>query len=197
MSTKRKTLSLSRTDERGRYRCYKCSVYKEATEFYRDASKAEGLSGYCKDCSKSTVKKNQAKLTVDEKRARYAAQKKKKKDRERSAAYYAEHKEEHKARVKAWQLANPEKHAALQKAGGAKRRARIEYLKKSGKWDDSITLAEVFRRDGELCAICKRLVTRDQASIDHINPIKLGGSHTWDNVQLTHLKCNQEKSAHA
>lgn len=192
----RSTLSLNRQDKRGRYRCYKCSVYKDATEFYRDASKPEGLSGYCKDCSKSNAKKHQRSLTVDEKRARYAASQKKKKDRERAAKYYQEHKEEHKARVKQWKEDNPERAAKLAKRSSAARSNREEYLKKTGDWDDSITLSELYRRDGMLCAICKRMVPRNEASIDHRHPIKRGGKHTWDNVQLTHLKCNQEKSSH-
>jgi 5-methylcytosine-specific restriction endonuclease McrA len=30
-------------------------------------------------------------------------------------------------------------------------------------------------------------------SLDHIVPVSLGGTHTWANVQLAHLRCNVSK----
>ena len=34
-------------------------------------------------------------------------------------------------------------------------------------------------------------------SVDHIVPAALGGTDTWDNVQLAHRACNSKKSAHS
>jgi len=61
--------------------------------------------------------------------------------------------------------------------------------------DDSITLVEVFRQSRGRCGICNEWVQPKQASIDHVFPLTLGGTHTWDNVQLTHLICNLRKGA--
>lgn len=61
----------------------------------------------------------------------------------------------------------------------------------------------VFRRDKWRCQLCgvrtpRRLrgTTHDRApELDHIVPLALGGTHTWDNVQCVCRKCNREKSA--
>ena len=55
----------------------------------------------------------------------------------------------------------------------------------------------------EYCAICGRLVDKSlkfphplSASVDHITPIALGGHPSaYENLQLTHLICNQSKGA--
>lgn len=59
--------------------------------------------------------------------------------------------------------------------------------------DDSIDLAGVFKRDRGICGICRRWVQPRYASMDHIKPIIRGGTHTWENIQLTHIKCNLRK----
>lgn len=58
----------------------------------------------------------------------------------------------------------------------------------------------VYKRDGWVCGICGEPVNKDleypdpeSASLDHIIPLAAGGTHTWDNVQLAHLRCNVEK----
>ncbi len=61
--------------------------------------------------------------------------------------------------------------------------------------DDSIKLVEVFRRARGMCGLCKKWVAPGKASMDHIKPLSKHGTHTWDNVQLTHLKCNLIKGA--
>ena len=59
--------------------------------------------------------------------------------------------------------------------------------------DTTVTLTGIFIRDRGICQICKTKVTARQASMDHIKPIIKHGNHTWDNIQLTHLKCNLKK----
>lgn len=58
-----------------------------------------------------------------------------------------------------------------------------------------ITLAKVFKRDAGICQLCKKWVQPRYASMDHKFPLSKGGTHTWDNIQLTHLKCNLRKGA--
>ena len=61
---------------------------------------------------------------------------------------------------------------------------------------------EVFERDGWVCQLCEKPV--DQLlehpdpmckSLDHKTPISLGGDHSRENTQLTHLRCNIRKGA--
>lgn len=58
----------------------------------------------------------------------------------------------------------------------------------------------LYKRDSWVCGICGKPVNKDlkypdpeSASLDHIIPLAAGGTHTWDNVQLAHLRCNVEK----
>lgn len=61
---------------------------------------------------------------------------------------------------------------------------------------------ELARRDGAVCGICaepvdmtlKRSESNMCASVDHIIPRALGGTHDPSNLQLAHLYCNQVKS---
>ena len=57
-----------------------------------------------------------------------------------------------------------------------------------------ITTLELYQKDSAICGICSQRVEISNASIDHIIPVSKGGTHTWDNVQLAHYKCNIIKS---
>lgn len=59
--------------------------------------------------------------------------------------------------------------------------------------DITITLVKVFKRDAGHCALCKKWVQPRHASMDHAFPLGKGGTHTWDNIQLSHLICNLRK----
>ncbi len=59
--------------------------------------------------------------------------------------------------------------------------------------DETITLNKIFQRDEGMCGICKKWVQPRLASMDHVQPLSKYGTHTWDNIQLTHLKCNLQK----
>ena len=58
---------------------------------------------------------------------------------------------------------------------------------------DCISLEEIAERDNNKCGICGRYVPIKERSLDHIIPIALGGSHTFENVQLAHLSCNKSR----
>lgn len=77
---------------------------------------------------------------------------------------------------------------------------RRERLKRNGYVDYSIALGKLIKRDKGICKICGGFVDQsvysnhdNYPSIDHIIPVSKGGTHTWDNVQLAHRKCNREK----
>lgn len=85
------------------------------------------------------------------------------------------------------------------------RRKRIvcsrKHLQRRGlRQQPTISIAEIYSRDGGKCGLCKRKVSllpktpyRLSATIDHIVPISQGGSHTRQNVQLAHFGCNSAK----
>ena len=87
--------------------------------------------------------------------------------------------------------------------------SKDERLKDAVAYDKAVNLHTLIKRDNNVCQICggecdlyDYEVTSSGAmmcgdtypTIDHIKPCALGGSHTWDNVQLACLKCNREKS---
>lgn len=57
----------------------------------------------------------------------------------------------------------------------------------------AICRRDVWLRDGRCCRLCKKPVRLKRMHLDHIVPIALGGTHTYDNVQATHQFCNQSK----
>lgn len=86
-----------------------------------------------------------------------------------------------------------------------KRRRGIIYSKEH----DNVTLDKLFKRDKGICYLCgtqcdyndfkkidNYIVTGDMyPSIEHIKPVSLGGTDTWNNVKLAHRSCNSMKGA--
>lgn len=67
---------------------------------------------------------------------------------------------------------------------------------------DAIAIDKLGERDGWVCGLCARPVDQTvrypdllSPSIDHITPLARGGTHTWDNVQIAHYRCNVSKKA--
>lgn len=70
-------------------------------------------------------------------------------------------------------------------------------LKENGPIDYDISIPKLIERDGLDCYLCGDQVNTethynndDYPNIDHVYPVSKGGTHTWDNVKLTHRKCN-------
>lgn len=68
--------------------------------------------------------------------------------------------------------------------------------------DPGITVAKLRDRDGDFCRACGFKIDFDAPQyddlapeIDHIVPLAREGTHTWDNVQLLHGRCNRAKGA--
>jgi 5-methylcytosine-specific restriction endonuclease McrA len=67
---------------------------------------------------------------------------------------------------------------------------------------ENIYQCDLYERDEGICALCGEWVDPsllwpdlESQSLDHIEPLVRGGTHTWDNVQLAHLGCNIKKNA--
>lgn len=81
------------------------------------------------------------------------------------------------------------------------KRARYR-TKKNGNTIEEVSFKYICERDNWKCQICGKGVSKTKKyphplspSLDHIKPISLNGSHSHDNTQLAHLRCNLSKGA--
>lgn len=82
------------------------------------------------------------------------------------------------------------------KHGKYKRKAMI-----LGAYVAPVSATMIYQRDHGICQLCGRKVRVNAkwpnmmcASLDHIIPLSMGGSHEPKNVQLAHFLCNMRKS---
>lgn len=106
-------------------------------------------------------------------------------ERDKRLAYFRAYRERNKDRIatqaRAWHKAHPQSRLN----GNHRRRARV-----AGVYAESVYMPELYERDKGICGLCGLDVSLNQASIDHIIPISIGGPHTMENVQLAHRLCN-------
>jgi len=53
--------------------------------------------------------------------------------------------------------------------------------------------AAIYIRDGGICHICKKNVSRKRFTLDHLIPRIAGGPDVEPNVAIAHPRCNQER----
>ncbi len=63
------------------------------------------------------------------------------------------------------------------------------------EYDPKVKLVEVYKRSRGICGVCKKWVKPKHASMDHALALINGGTHTYNNLQITHLVCNLRKGA--
>ena len=107
------------------------------------------------------------------------------------AAWYAEH--DRSASKAAWHAANMDKACTYR----MNRRA----LKRNATMGP-IDVGQVFANYGGICYLCGLVIDISlkypdpmSKSVDHIEPLARGGSHTMRNLAPTHLHCNLAKGA--
>lgn len=89
-----------------------------------------------------------------------------------------------------------------------KQDVKRDHRKRWRKHDKGITLDALYARDHGICYLCGGtcdysdmsindgvfIAGDNYPSIDHVQPLAKGGTHTWDNVKLAHRICNSIKS---
>jgi len=80
-------------------------------------------------------------------------------------------------------------------------RNRLRSARKKTHECDDIKFYIIAERDKGKCGICGLAVDFSKTkphplspSLDHCVPISHNGTHTYDNIQLSHLYCNRKKS---
>ncbi len=109
--------------------------------------------------------------------------------RESARIYAAANAEAARVRAAAWRLANPER---------AAHNDRIKRARKRGA-GGSHTLKEItglLRKQNYRCVYCRASIRKKKnRHVDHIMPLKLGGSNDITNIQLLCPTCNMSKKA--
>jgi len=123
----------------------------------------------------------------------------------RSREWYQENKDKITFRTRKWRESNREKMAELTKNWRQRnpdksceyshiRRAKIKQTT-----IEKFSIGDIYQRDGWMCQLCKQRVNKKlkhphlmSKSLDHIIPLSCGGTHTKENVQLAHFRCNSK-----
>lgn len=105
----------------------------------------------------------------------------------RCAEYYLENSAYIKKRVRKWVTANPEAASALNR----NYKARKRNASGSHTGNDVIRIMALQKSK---CGSCK-ISLKKRWHVDHIMPLKLGGSNAASNLQILCVSCNTRKSA--
>jgi hypothetical protein len=93
-------------------------------------------------------------------------------------------------RLRRWRYCSDEcQRRAVKRVTKRTRRARLKTAQV-----EPVDLLAVANRDGWRCHICKRKVTRQTWSLDHLVPLSYGGEHSYTNTALAHHRCNTVRS---
>ena len=186
-------------------RCPKCNEYKTLNNFYKNKSRKDGLSAYCKICTNQlniqTHNKNKEHYKKYQKQWKAA-------NREyvnsRDKKYREEHPEIEFKKQKKYRETHKEQ---LYEKGKKYRETHRDYFKVKYKErknnikstnDGSITqalLEELLLLQDNKCTYCGCKLTPDNKHMDHIIPISRGGTHTADNIHYVCKGCNQSKGS--
>lgn len=173
--------------------CVKCGEVKPVTEFYKDASKRDGLSSYCKPCriasSDEWCRKNRDRVRFIKTKWRLMNPDKVKAANDR---YCATNPDKRMESIVKWNDANPEKVRANSRIQCHTRRARIKGAE--GRLSPGLAKRLFDIQRGKCACGCKQPLG-DDYHLDHIMPLALGGTNTDDNIQLLLAKCNKQKRA--
>lgn len=89
------------------------------------------------------------------------------------------------ARARRWQRNNPLKRQEIK----VRRRARQKNVTV-----DTVRYERILERDGMYCYICEHdILPGQKIDFDHVIPLVRGGSHSEDNIKVTHAICNRRK----
>lgn len=151
--------------------CARCYLDLPASSFALKPDMCSGLSTYCKECTRE-IDRDRSKTEARIASHKAYAERNKERINERQRDFYTRNKE-------LFYTHNRKRKARLVSVGGAHTR------------DD---IARLLKLQKHRCAYC-RCSIRKSRHIDHIVPLKLGGSNDWTNLQALCPPCNLKKGA--
>lgn len=97
----------------------------------------------------------------------------------------AKNPEQNRARVKKWEMDNPERALTNHRHCLEHRRAKMRKVP-----FEKIDRKLVYLKDDGICGICGNPLEMSDLTLDHIIPISKGGGHVYANVHSAHRICN-------
>lgn len=183
--------------------CHGCQTEKDASEFNRNRSKADGLSSRCRVCNQSQEKKHRLEHPEQERlRHQKWSQSRPGYGREQSAKYRATHPDFARTVAKRYRERHPAKALENSRRWKANNRARVNQrlarrhaLKRrnGGAYTPAEWQALCERYDNR-CLACGQQVP---LTADHVIPVSAGGSSWIENIQPLCQPCNSKKGAQA
>ena len=170
--------------------CTRCGITKPRDEYGKSAKNKDGMTAYCTPCMKAYAhehymrNREKRKRQVEEWREANAE-----KWRAWNAAYYQANRERMDEKFRRWKRENPARYHEW--------RVRNRALRE-GSTCGELDLDALWNG---VCGICGDVL--DDAveypdpmskSMDHIIPVARGGTHSQENLQWAHLRCNIRKS---
>lgn len=144
-------------------KCRVCKLEKSELEFFRNSTR-------CRDCDRQYLRDWESR------------------NREKVRLYWASSYQRNKENIQAgcrrWELNHPSAVTKLQH----RRRSLLLSL-----FVEDVSISFLYYRDGGVCKLCNQFCDYEDASIDHIHPLSLGGEHSYKNTQLAHSVCNCRK----
>lgn len=172
--------------------CRKCKIEKDCSLFYKDSSKKDLLTSYCKECAISQgiiIKSKNAQSIILQKKDYYIRNKEA--ILKRNRAWRESNKEMEKVSSKKWAEDNRDKRSASCRNRRALKRS-------SGGTHSASDVLTIFNSQRGLCANCKTQLFKtgkQKYHVDHIMPIALGGCNWPSNLQCLCPKCNLSKGS--
>ena len=196
--------------------CTKCKLLQSKSEFYKAKSEKDGLHHNCKSCKKLYKEANKERNALKRK-AHYESNKEyvsavnkiwsdanKGRKSITNKALYENKREERLIQCWKWYQANKDRIAIVNKAYRHANRERLSIgrnnrraLERNSKGTYSVLDINILlvTQDSK-CVYCKTdliVASKNNYHIDHIMPLKLGGSNFPDNLQLLCPTCNLSK----
>ena len=189
--------------------CTKCGEVKTLDGYYKDSRGRFGVQSRCKSCRASIWEKwhaeNKTEITQRQ-RDKYAKDPEYRQRRKDLASDWSKKNIQRRRDLASdWRKKNPEVHRqnardyyAKNKQGYIEREQARRALM-AGAEVSPVDLADLWTG---YCALCGETLDYDlkypdpmSKSLDHDIPLSLGGSHSKENLQWTHLSCNVSKGA--
>lgn len=184
--------------------CKGCGQTKPLSEFYKHRTTHDGLRGKCKDCQREQNrqyrKRNRAKVKrwpsyqthyhkekteEDRKRARRSYRK----NRERILEHKRQYRQENLEKLRKRDQQYRENNHEIRQVQYCQRRAReadAEGFCTTRQWK---SIKEFYSPDNK-CLACGEV---GKMTVDHVNPLALGGTNWPENLQPLCLTCNMHK----